>query len=136
MSHYEAVLGKMVDDGDVIEDDNLDDVTQDILSSVGSLTAKADDCVETDKGYIFDKGLKHAWDKEIEKVPDSDNKNWLLQQIALDEEKTQMSISCLDLPTKIVDNKECFFEITDLSPDQQPVVRVILSKAKEWIEIN
>jgi hypothetical protein len=68
MSHYEAVSGKMVDDGDEIDDNNLDDFTKDILSSVGSLTAKANGCVKTDEGYVFDRGIDHKWDEVVEEV--------------------------------------------------------------------
>jgi len=68
MSHYEAVSGKMVDDGDEIDDNNLDDFTKDILSSVGSLAAKANGCVKTDAGYVFDRGIDHKWDEVVEEV--------------------------------------------------------------------
>jgi pantothenate kinase-related protein Tda10 len=33
-------------------------------------------------------------------------------------------------------NTSSFYEITDSSQDQEPLVRVILSKVKEWIELN
>jgi hypothetical protein len=69
-------------------------------------------------------------------VPDIDNKNWLLKQIELDIEQTQMSTSSVVLPTKTIENKKCFYEITDLSQDQEPIVRIILCKVKEWIELN
>jgi hypothetical protein len=42
----------------------------------------------------------------------------------------------VDLPSKIVENKRCLFEMKDLSQDQEPIVRIILSKVKEWVELN
>ena len=51
-----------------IDDNNLDDFTKDILSSVGSLAAKANGCVKTDAGYVFDRGIDHKWDEVVEEV--------------------------------------------------------------------
>ena len=69
-------------------------------------------------------------------VPNIDSKNWLLNQIELDIEQTQISACLVDLPSKIVENKRCLFEMKDLSQDQEPIVRIILSKVKEWVELN
>ena len=62
MTHFECVSGDILDDEDIVEDDNLDCTTKDILASIGSLTAKAQDYVETDSGYTFDRGTSFAWD--------------------------------------------------------------------------
>ena len=42
----------------------------------------------------------------------------------------------MNFPTRLKENTSAFYEITDSSQDQEPLVRVILSKVKEWIEIN
>ena len=61
-THFECVSGDILDDEDIVDDDNLDCTTKDILASIGSLTAKAQDYVETDSGYTFDRGTSFAWD--------------------------------------------------------------------------
>eukprot|EP00978_Attheya_sp_CCMP212_P008577 scaffold20176_cov62-Attheya_sp.AAC.1 len=115
-----------------------DEKMTNILSLVGSLTAaKAHDCIETDRGYIFKRGINYAWDEVTVKDPCGEHEKLSFQQTESDIKQTEMSTVSMDLPIRVIENKECFFEITDLSQDQEPpVVRILLTKVKEWIEIN
>jgi hypothetical protein len=52
-------------------------------------------------------------------------------------EQVESSNRIVNLPTRFTDDTtSSFYEVSDLSQDQEPIVRVILSKIKEWIEVN
>jgi hypothetical protein len=57
LTHHETIASSIDNNDDLGEDDNLDATTQDILASIGSLSAKAGDFDETENGYKFEREL-------------------------------------------------------------------------------
>ena len=68
LTHHETIASSIDNTDDLGEDDNLDATTKDILASIGSLSAKAGDLVETENGYKFERGITFSWENTIHDV--------------------------------------------------------------------